>query len=377
MKDIEKQHVQDLINLLSYNNFDLDDDSSLEKLKSLFDKLNIQQKMDKIKKIEDEPFLNPEARRFTVFPLTYHDIWEMYKLQLSSFWKAEEIDFSKDYDDYMQLNENEQQFIKMILAFFAASDGLINFNLRERFLNEVQVMEVQIAYSFQMMMENIHGEVYSLMLDNIIRDKEEKAKLFNAIETISSVKKMADWAMKWIQSSDSFAHRVIAFAIVEGIFFSGAFASVFWFKNYKAGGKSFLQGLIQSNDFISRDEAMHYDFACLIYSHLKNKLSISEVYAILDDAVIISKEFMNDALPCRLIGMNNDLMNDYIEYIADTLLIKLNYTKKYYKSNPFSFMNNIGLVGKTNFFEKRATEYQSAFVFNKSTRGKPNLSENF
>lgn len=313
-----------------------------------------------------EPILNKENRRFTVYPIKYNDIWEMYKKQQACFWKAEEIDFSTDYDDYLTLNSDEQHFLKMILAFFAASDGIVNFNISSRFLNDIQIIEATIAYEWQMMMENIHGEVYSLMLDNIVKDKTEKEKLFNAIETIPVVKKMADWAFKWIDSSDSFAHRVVAFAILEGVFFSGAFAAIFWFKKYKNKGKAFLKGLTKSNEFISRDEGMHCDFGCLLYHHLNNKLSKQTVYTIMDEAVTIAKEFMQDALPCKLIGMNFEKMGDYIDYIGDRLLVSLTYPKKYNKDNPFKFMETIGLLGKTNFFEMRPTEYQDSHIMNKN-----------
>jgi ribonucleoside-diphosphate reductase subunit M2 len=308
----------------------------------------------------DEPLLNEANMRFTIFPIEYNDIWEMYKLQQASFWKAEEIDFSKDYHDSLTLTKDEQHYIKMILAFFASSDGIVNFNLRERFLNDIKIIEAQTVYAWQMMMENIHGEVYSKMLDNIIKDPIEKAHLFDAIETVPSVKKMANWAFEWIHSSSSFAHRVIAFAIVEGIFFSGAFASIFWLQKYRCHGTSFLQGLIKSNEFISRDEGMHTDFACLLYSHLKHKLKQSEVAIIMTNAVDISKEFMTDAIPCKFIGMNVDLMNTYIEYIADRLMVSLGHEKIYFSQNPFQFIETLGMQNKNNFFESRSTEYKLA-----------------
>jgi ribonucleotide reductase beta subunit family protein with ferritin-like domain len=313
-----------------------------------------------------EPLLDEENRRFTLFPIKYPSLFDMYKKQLSAFWKAEEIDFSNDYYDYLQLNDDEKHFIEMTLAFFAASDGIVNFNLSTRFLQDIKVMEAQVVYTFQMMMENVHSETYSLMLDNIVRDKDRKEFLFNSIENVSSVKMMADWAFKWIDSDLSFAHRVIAFAVVEGIFFSGAFASIFWLKKYKASGKRFLDGLIKSNEFIARDEGMHTDFACLIYSLLQKKLSFDEVKAIVCEGVEIAKTFVEDALPVRLIGMNNESMSNYIEYVADRLFVVLGYSKVYNSKNPFAFMETIGMVQKTNFFETRPTEYQSAHVFNKS-----------
>jgi len=327
----------------------------------------LQNYKQKYNKIEDEPLLKIENRRFTVYPIKYPRIFDMYKKQLSCFWKVEEIDFSTDKEDFKELNENEQHFLKMILAFFAASDGIVNFNLSDRFLKDIQIMEGQIAYIFQMMMENIHGEVYSLMLDNLIDDVEERDRLFKAIETVPSVKKMADWAFKWINSSKSFAYRVIAFAIVEGVFFSGAFAAIFWFKKYKNKGKMFLKGLIKSNEFIARDEGLHTEFACELYSNLKHKLPKKEIYDIMDGGVKVSQNFMEEALPLDLLGMSSGSMNNYIEYIGDRLLVSLGYSKKYNKENPFKFMETIGLPGKTNFFEMRPTEYQDAHVFNKDS----------
>jgi ribonucleoside-diphosphate reductase beta chain len=315
-----------------------------------------------------EPICNEENRRFTLFPIKYHSLFELYKKQLSAFWKAEEIDFSNDYNDYLQLSDDEKHFIEMNLAFFAASDGIVNFNLSTRFLQDVKIIEAQVAYTYQMMMENVHSEVYSLMLDNIVRDPVKKEYLFNSIETVKSVKMMADWAFKWIHSDKSFAHRVIAFAVIEGIFFSGAFASIFWIKKYKASGRRFLDGLIKSNEFIARDEGLHTEFACAIYSLLENKLPFEEVKSIVSEGVEVAKNFVNDALPVRLIGMNEESMRNYIEYVADRLLVVLGYKKVYNKTNPFSFMETIGMLQKTNFFETRPTEYQSAHVFNKDSK---------
>jgi ribonucleoside-diphosphate reductase subunit M2 len=305
----------------------------------------------------DEPILQKENRRFTTFPIIYTDIWNEYKKQELAFWKAEEIDYSEDNRDYMTFDENEKHFIKMILAFFAASDGIVNFNLRDRFLKDVQIMEAQVAYSWQMMMENIHSQVYSLLLDNIIKDPEEKTHLFNAIQTIPAIKKMADWSIKWIESDKRFAYRLLAFAIVEGVFFSGAFASIYWIKKFRCGGKMFMPGLIKSNELIARDEGLHTDFACLLYSKLVHKLDTSVVHEIMSEAVLISKEFIIDAIPCKFIGMNSDLMSTYIEYISDRLLVTLGYAKIYNKTNPFPFMDTIGIPSKTNFFESRSTEY--------------------
>ncbi len=310
-----------------------------------------------------EPILNPANKRYTIYPIQYKTIWDSYQRQLASFWKAQEIDFSKDYDDFLELNEGEQHFVKHILAFFAASDGIVNFNISERFLKDVQIMEATVAYTFQMAMESIHGETYSLMLDNIVRDQAEKARLFNAIETMPSVKLMSDWAFKWIDDHESsFAQRLIAFAVIEGVFFSGAFAAIFWLKKYKSGGRLFMQGLVKSNEFIARDEGMHTDFACQLYRLLQHKLPRDRVVAIVTEGVDIAQTFMNDALPVRLIGMSGESMTTYLQYVADRLLSALGYTKIYNVQNPFPFMETIGMLQKTNFFESRPTEYQSAHV---------------
>ena len=314
-----------------------------------------------------EPILNESNKRYTVYPIQYKNIWDSYQKQLASFWKAQEIDFTKDYDDFMELNEDEQRFIKHILAFFAASDGIVNFNISSHFLKEVQIMEALVAYSFQMAMENIHGETYSLMLDNIVRNKEEKETLFKAIETVPSVKAISDWAFKWIDDKEaSFASRLIAFAVIEGVLFSGAFAAIFWIKKYKSGGRLFMQGLIKSNEFIARDEGMHTDFACEMYSLLRNRLPRDQVLRIVREGVEIAQTFMRDALPVRLIGMNSDHMDRYLEFVADRLLSSLGYTVEWNSKNPFPFMETIGMLQKTNFFESRPTEYQSAHVLAKS-----------
>jgi ribonucleoside-diphosphate reductase beta chain len=310
-----------------------------------------------------EPILSEENRRFTLYPILHHNLWELYKKQLSAFWKAEEVDFSKDYDDFETLNENEQHYIKRVLAFFAASDGIVNFNLSSRFLQEIKIMEAIVCYTYQMTIENVHSESYSIMLDNLVKNPSEKEMLFNSIKTVESVKLLSDWAFKWIDSDKSFGHRVIAFCIVEGIFFSGAFASIFWLKRYKSSGRLFLQGLVKSNEFIARDEGLHVQFGCEIYKMLNNKLTQKEVYEIIEEGVKVAHIFMSDALPVSLLGMNSKSMCDYIEYVADRLLIDLGYSKKYNTTNPFSFMETIGMVGKTNFFESRPTEYQSAHIF--------------
>ena len=323
---------------------------------------------------KDEILFLEENRRFTIFPIPakFDKIWKMYKKQQACAWTAEEVDFSKDHDDYMTLSSNEQYFLKMTLAFFAASDGIVNFNLNERFTREVTIMEVQVLYNYQKMMEDIHGHVYSLMLDEIIKDQKEKDQLFRAIETIPIIKKMADWAFKWIESTKSFAYRVIAFAIVEGVFFSGSFASIYWFKK-----RNKMPGLTKSNEWIARDEGQHCDTACMLYTYIKNRVPVNEVYSMFDEGVNISCEFMTESLPCGLIGMNSTLMTQYIKYIADRLIVSLGYPKKYNTKNPFKFMETIGLPGKSNFFEQTESGYQDANVMNTTTNKKINILTNF
>jgi ribonucleoside-diphosphate reductase beta chain len=309
-----------------------------------------------------EPILEDNPNRFVLFPIQHDDIWAFYKKSEASFWTAEEIDLAADLVDWSEkLNDDERYFIKHILAFFAASDGIVNENLAENFVAEVQYTEAKFFYGFQIMMENIHSETYSLLIDTYIKDKEEKSKLFNAIETLDCVKKKADWALEWIENG-SFAERIVAFAAVEGIFFSGSFCSIFWLKK-----RGLMPGLSFSNELISRDEGMHCDFACLLYTrHLVNKMPKATVEKIIRDAVEIEKEFICDALPVRLIGMNSDLMSQYIEFVADRLLVELGNEKIYNTANPFDFMEMISLQGKTNFFEKRVAEYQKAGVSNTS-----------
>lgn len=309
-----------------------------------------------------EPLLDPKNKKFTAFPIAHIPIWKLYKQQVAAKWFAEEIDFSRDYYDFLTLNNDEQHFIKMILAFFANADGIVNFNLSERFTKEIQVTEAIFAYQWQIMMENIHSETYSLMLENIVKDVDEKNKLFNAINTVPSIKAMADWSFKWIDSDKSLAHRLVAFAIVEGVFFSGAFASIFWIKIYK--GDNIMPGLLKSNELIARDEGMHCEFACVLYQYIINKLTDKQIGKIMREAVIISQTFMQDALPIRLIGINQNYMNDYIEYIGDRLLVMLGYNKIYNKSNPLEFMDTIGIANKNNFFEGRTTEYQDSNIHN-------------
>ncbi|ESO94481.1 hypothetical protein LOTGIDRAFT_178434 [Lottia gigantea] len=278
----------------------------------------------------------------------------MYKKAEASFWTAEEVDLSKDLIHWEALKPEEQHFISHVLAFFAASDGIVNENLVERFSKEVQITEARCFYGFQVAMENIHSEMYSLLIDTYIKDPKQRDYLFNAIETLPCVKKKADWALKWIGDEEAdYSERVVAFAAVEGIFFSGSFASIFWLKK-----RGIMPGLTFSNELISRDEGLHCDFACLMYRHLVNKLSQERIYGIITDAVQIEQEFLTDALPCKLIGMNCDLMKQYIEFVADRLLVDLGCDKYYNSENPFDFMELISLEGKSNFFEKRVGEYQ-------------------
>ena len=311
-----------------------------------------------------EPILKENKDRFVIFPIKHHDLWEWYKKCEASFWTAEEIDLQQDLTDWStKLNDDEKFFIKHILAFFAASDGIVNENLAENFVNEVQYSEAKFFYGFQIMMENIHSETYSLLIDTYVKDDAEKDKLFNAIETFPAIKKKADWALKWIES-DSFAERLIAFAGVEGIFFSGAFCSIFWLKK-----RGLMPGLTFSNELISRDEGVHCDYAVHLHNnHLVNKVPKERITQILTDALDIEKEFITESLPVSLIGMNAKLMTQYLEFVTDRLLVELNCDKVYNATNPFEFMDMISLQGKTNFFEKRVSEYQKAGVLNNDTR---------
>ena len=328
---------------------------------------------NQITAIKAEPILTENPNRFVLFPIEHGDIWEFYKKSEASFWTAEEIDLSQDITDWEQkLNDDERHFIKHVLAFFAASDGIVNENLAENFLAEVQFTEAKFFYGFQIMMENIHSETYSLLIDTYIKDTVEKNRLFNAIDTMDCVKKKAKWALNWI-SGGNFAERLIAFAAVEGIFFSGSFCSIFWLKK-----RGLMPGLTFSNELISRDEGMHCDFACLLYTrHLVNKLDKERVYRIITDAVEIEKEFVTDALPVKLIGMNAALMSQYIEFVADRLLVELGLSKHFNAANPFDFMDMISLQGKTNFFEKRVAEYQKSGVASSNTGNGFSLDEDF
>ena len=307
-----------------------------------------------------EPILQENKDRFVLFPIKHHDIWDWYKKSEASFWTAEEIDLSADFGHWENLNEGEKHFVKNVLAFFAASDGIVNENLAENFVSEVQYTEAKFFYGFQIMMENIHSETYSLLIDSYIKDKEEQNKLINAIETVPAVKKKAEWALKWIDS-DSFAERLVAFAAVEGIFFSGSFASIFWLKK-----RGLMPGLSFSNELISRDEALHCDFAVHLHNnHLINKVPQERIKEIILSALEIEKEFITESLPVSLIGMNSDLMKQYLEYVTDRLLSSLECPKEFGSSNPFDFMQNIALQNKTNFFEKRVSEYSKSGVGDK------------
>jgi ribonucleoside-diphosphate reductase subunit M2 len=303
-----------------------------------------------------EPLLMPDDNRFVMFPIQHQDIWQMYKTQIDCFWRAEEIDLSKDLTDWNALNTDEQWFISMILAFFAASDGIVLENLASRFMNEIQLSEARAFYGFQIAIENVHSETYSLLIETYIKDKIEKGKLFNAINNFPCIKKKADWAQKWMHDNrSSFATRLVAFACVEGIFFSGAFCSIFWLKK-----RGLMPGLTFSNELISRDEALHCEFAVLLYSKLLKKVDKVRIHEIIKEAVEIETEFICEALPCKLIGMNSQMMTQYIQFVADRLCVQLGYKKIYNVTNPFAFMELISLQGKTNFFEKRVGEYALA-----------------
>ena len=311
---------------------------------------------------QEEPILKENKDRFVLFPITHNDIWQWYKKAEASFWTAEEIELHQDLSDWnSKLNDDERHFIKHVLAFFAASDGIVNENLAENFVNEVQYTEAKFFYGFQIMMENIHSETYSLLIDTYIKDPEDRDRLFHAIENFEAIKKKADWALRWIES-DSFAERLVAFAAVEGIFFSGSFCSIFWLKK-----RGIMPGLTFSNELISRDEGLHCDFACHLHNeHLVNQVPKERIKQIIMEALDIEREFITEALPVSLIGMNSKLMVQYLEFVADRLLVELNCEKVYNSENPFDFMDMISLQGKTNFFEKRVAEYQKAGVMSQS-----------
>jgi len=331
-------------------------------------------KLDRVKALDaEEPLLKANPRRFVILPIEYDSIWKMYKKAEASFWTAEEVDLSKDLDDWVKLKDDERYFVKNVLAFFAASDGIVNENLVERFMAEVQVPEARCFYGFQIAIENIHSEMYSLLIDTYVKDSKEKDSLFNAIDTVPAVAKKANWAIQWTSSdSATFGERILAYACVEGIFFSGSFAAIFWLKK-----RGLMPGLTFSNELISRDEGLHTDFACLMFHHLKHKPSKETVLSIVTEAVAIESDFLTSALPVALIGMNCDLMVQYIKFVADRLLVELDCEKHYKVENPFDFMDNISLEGKTNFFEKRVGEYQKAGVMSNPEDNKFSLDADF
>jgi ribonucleoside-diphosphate reductase beta chain len=320
-----------------------------------------------------EPILSENESRFVLFPIKHDEIWKMYKQAEASFWTAEEVDLQSDLNDWAhKLTEDERHFVKHVLAFFAASDGIVNENLVLNFMREVQIPEARCFYGFQVAIENIHAEMYSLLIDTYIKDDSEKDYLFNALQNLPCVEKKGRWALNWIDKAPTFAHRLIAFAAVEGIFFSGSFCAIFWLKK-----RGLMPGLTFSNELISRDEGLHCDFACLLYSMLENKLDPKEVQDIITEAVSFEKEFVTDALPVSLIGMNAVLMAEYIEFVADRLLLSLGNEKFYHTANPFPWMEMISLQGKTNFFEKRVGEYQKAGVGQNSQQKVFSIDEEF
>ena len=320
-----------------------------------------------------EPLLEENDKRFVLFPIQHDKIWKMYKQAVASFWTAEEVDLNTDIQDWEhKLNDDEKHFIKHVLAFFAASDGIVNENLVLNFMREVQIPEARCFYGFQVAIENIHAEMYSLLIDTYIKDNHEKDFLFNALNNLECVSKKGNWALKWIENAPTFAHRLIAFAAVEGIFFSGSFCSIFWLKK-----RGLMPGLAFSNELISRDEGLHCDFACLLYSMLENKVDPKEVESIIMEAVEFEKEFVTDALPVNLIGMNADLMSEYIECVADRLLMSLGNEKVYNTPNPFPWMEMISLQGKTNFFEKRVGDYQKAGIMATKKEQEFSMEEEF
>lgn len=319
-----------------------------------------------------EELLKPENARFTVFPIKYHKIWNLYKKMEAAFWTAEEIDWSKDKHDFKKLNPDEQKFIKYVLAFFSASDTIVNINLGERLSREVQPLEAKIAYTFQMMIEGVHSEVYALQIDNIIEDTKEKEQILNAIETVPCIKEKTNWMLKWVKSEDNFATRLVAQTITEGLFFSGSFCAIFWLKQ-----KNIMPGLISSNELIARDEGMHCDYSIMLYQMLKNKLSEEKIHQMFIEAVNTERIFICESLPCYLLGMNSNLMEQYIKFVADQLIVKLGYNKLFKVENPFTWMESISIEGKTNFFEHRPTQYQRADVNNQTKNQAFEISDDF
>jgi len=324
-----------------------------------------------VSEITTEDLLRPTNDRFVLFPIKHHDIWSMYKKAMASFWTAEEIDLYSDLGDWEALNDQERHYISHILAFFSASDGIVNENLALRFYNDVQIPEARSFYGFQIAMENIHAETYGLLIDTYIKDPAKKQYLFHAIDNIPCIKKKSDWALRWIYSNDNFAERLVAFAAIEGVFFSGSFCSIFWLKK-----RGLMPGLTFSNELISRDEGLHTDFACLLYrDYIQNKPSAARIRELIEEAVAIEQEFITEALPVSLIGMNADMMKEYIRFVADRLMRTLGYGEIYNAKNPFDWMELISLQGKTNFFEKRVAEYQKAGVMNSTKENAGNQFE--
>jgi ribonucleoside-diphosphate reductase subunit M2 len=393
--DLFKGQVETIVSKTIKNNDKMSDKmkSDLEKIhlsrfesvwqtfsKNLFD-------IEKLSCITDkndpdyEEITDPNNFRLTTKPLNpkYQVFWDLYMKQFNSIWRASEIDYTYDKNDFENtLDDNEREFVKMILSFFAASDGIVNMNLRERFLNEIQITEAQYAYSFQLMMENVHAEVYSDMLINIVKNNDEREKLFNGFKTVKSIKSMTDWATKWIDDKNAtIGKRVVAFAIVEGIFFSGAFAAIYWLKKNRNRGKHFMNGLIKSNNFIARDEGLHTNFACVLYKFVQNKVSKEEIKIMFDEAVELTTQFSQDAIRCDLIGMNPELMQEYNKYVSDRLLVYLGYEKIYNATNPFDFMETIGFLNKDNFFEVRPDAYQSATNESNTSTWTPTIDKAF
>jgi ribonucleotide reductase beta subunit family protein with ferritin-like domain len=328
---------------------------------------------DRRQRDAEEPLLKPNPNRFVIFPIQHHDLWKMYKDHVSVFWRPEEVDLSKDMRDWLKLTENEQHFIKRILGFFAGSDGIVMENLAQRFMTEIQVPEAKFFYGVQMMIETIHSESYSQLIDTYIEDRQEKTDILRSIQTVPCIQRKAEWALSWMLSEDAdFPTRLMAFAAVEGIFFSGAFCSIFWIKQ-----RGIMPGLTASNEFIARDEGLHTDFACLLYSKCRHKLPVTKAHQLIREAVTIEKEFITEALPCSLIGMSAPRMAEYIEFVADRLLVSLGYPKAWNTANPFPWMERIALEGKDNFFEKRVTNYALAGVGQDAAKMTFALDEDF
>jgi len=327
----------------------------------------------KKKREAEEPLLIPNPHRFVIFPIQHADLWKMYKDHVSVFWRPEELDLSKDMKDWVKMAPGEQHFLKRVLGFFAGSDGIVMENLAQRFMTEIQVPEAKFFYGVQMMMETVHSETYSQLIDTYIEDRDEKVEILRSIQTVPCIQKKAEWAMQWLESEEAdFATRVMAFAAVEGIFFSGAFCSIFWIKQ-----RGLMPGLTASNEFIARDEGLHTDFACMLYSKCKHKLPKTKATKLIREAVKIEKEFITEALPCSLIGMSAPRMADYIEFVADRLMVSLGYPKIWNTANPFPWMESISLEGKDNFFEKRVTNYALAGVGVDASKMEFKLDEDF